>query len=179
MSRLNLIRATGIKIGAFFITGFPRESEADLIHTVDFAQEVPISSYYFGVARLLPGSQMLDENPVPEDAWFEGYSKKKGDVHSPCPEYRSHYTLSHDLDLEQVIHYANARTGFTHFWRCIALYRMTRPFFRAFWSFSRVLGAQTVLYGGKYPFHMDRPVRGRLVDVLAGLLGEDPWTRKW
>jgi radical SAM superfamily enzyme YgiQ (UPF0313 family) len=66
------LRRVGIRVGGFFILGFPGETEADIQATIRFALELPLDRAHFSSFLPLPGTPARLEmeragEPVPDD----------------------------------------------------------------------------------------------------------------
>lgn len=156
----------GLSVGSFWMVGFPTETEEDIRETINLATRLPISTFYFAIARLLPNSVLLEKNPIPDEAWFEGYEAGAND--SAIPTYRDFYGLDHRLNLNDVVRYANLKNFTRHAWRRIRLFSRsaTRSLFEVLVDNFKLIVTAGVLYGGKYPFTEKRSFGGRCVDLF-------------
>ena len=56
--RVKLIKKVGLTVHAFFIIGFPGETEADILTTIRFARSLPLDGALFSSFLPLPGSEI-------------------------------------------------------------------------------------------------------------------------
>lgn len=157
---------SGLSVGSFWMLGFPAEIEQDIKETISLAARLPISTFYFAIARLLPNSALLERNPIPDDAWFEGYEAGSND--SAIPTYRDFYSLDHLLNLNDVVRYANLKNFASHVWRRIRLFSRsaTKSLLEVLVDNAKLIVTAGILYGGRYPFTDRRSVVGRCVDLF-------------
>ncbi|MDP8260471.1 MAG: radical SAM protein [Candidatus Gygaella obscura] len=59
-SAVNSARDVGIKAAAFFMFGFPSETQETMRQTIDFAKSLPLCRAYFAIATPFPGSPLHD-----------------------------------------------------------------------------------------------------------------------
>ncbi len=56
--RVKLIKSVGLTVHAFFIVGFPGETEEDILKTIRFARSLPLDGALFSSFLPLPGSEI-------------------------------------------------------------------------------------------------------------------------
>jgi radical SAM superfamily enzyme YgiQ (UPF0313 family) len=59
--RVRLIKKAGLNVHAFFIVGFPGETEDDIQQTIDFAKKLPLDGALFSAFLPLPGTEITEQ----------------------------------------------------------------------------------------------------------------------
>jgi radical SAM superfamily enzyme YgiQ (UPF0313 family) len=59
--RIHALRKSGIKVGAYFIIGFPGETREEIKETIDLALRLPLNFGYFSILFPLPGTKIYND----------------------------------------------------------------------------------------------------------------------
>jgi len=59
--RVSLLRQGGIEVNGFFMIGFPGETHQEIMKTISFALELPITAAAFSILNPLPGTEIYDQ----------------------------------------------------------------------------------------------------------------------
>lgn len=75
---LSLCREAGVKAGAFFIVGYPGESDETVLDTVNFASSLPLDYLSFTLPYPIPGTPLHErvKEKMILDEWNEGENLK-------------------------------------------------------------------------------------------------------
>jgi anaerobic magnesium-protoporphyrin IX monomethyl ester cyclase len=70
---VNLTRKSGIKVGAFFIVGYPGETSDTILDTVNFASRLPLDYLSFTMPYAIPGTSLYErvKDRLISDEWEE------------------------------------------------------------------------------------------------------------
>lgn len=95
----------GIDTHAFFVTGFPEETLADMKRNFEFAKECGFSSASFHIITPFPGSDIYEKYPISDYLWVE---MRNVNIHHP--------EIS-DQELERLVDGFNKKFNRSLLWR--------------------------------------------------------------
>lgn len=96
---VHIFKRTGIQVGAFFILGYPGESEETILDTVNFASSLPLDYLSFTFPYPIPGTPLYDrvKNRMVSKEWQEpkklSLIKHKLLFYSPFSETKLRFAL--------------------------------------------------------------------------------------
>ena len=96
---VHIFKRTGIQVGAFFILGYPGESEETILDTVNFASSLPLDYLSFTFPYPIPGTPLYDrvKNRMISKEWQEpkklSLIKHKLLFYSPFSETKLRFAL--------------------------------------------------------------------------------------
>jgi anaerobic magnesium-protoporphyrin IX monomethyl ester cyclase len=96
---VHIFKRTGIQVGAFFILGYPGESEETILDTVNFASSLPLDYLSFTFPYPIPGTPLYDrvKNKMISKEWQEpkklSLIKHKLLFYSPFSETKLRFAL--------------------------------------------------------------------------------------
>lgn len=96
---VHTFKRTGIQVGAFFILGYPGESEETILNTVNFASSLPLDYLSFTFPYPIPGTPLYDrvKNRMISKEWQEpkkfSLIKHKLLFYSPFSEAKLRFAL--------------------------------------------------------------------------------------
>jgi anaerobic magnesium-protoporphyrin IX monomethyl ester cyclase len=96
---VQIIRQSNVKVGAFFIVGYPGENEETVLYTVKFASSLPLDYLSFTLPYPIPGTPLYDKvkDKMMQDDYEEPKSlrlvKHKLLFHSPFSESKLKFAI--------------------------------------------------------------------------------------
>lgn len=96
---VNIFKQTGIQVGAFFILGYPGETEETLLDTVNFASSLPLDYLSFTFPYPIPGTPLFERvrKTMVSEEWQEpknfSFIKHKLLFDSPFSETKLRFAL--------------------------------------------------------------------------------------
>ena len=84
--KINQIKELGFDVNAFFIIGYPGETEEDILQTIRFAKSLPLARVAFYSFLPLPGTEIYEQlrqsKEIDEPQWDEMFQA----MHPYCPK---------------------------------------------------------------------------------------------
>jgi len=96
---IEITKKAGIRTSAYFMLGFPSETEADVRKTIEFNKRLPLDEHdTFSILTPFPGTELYkitkEEGLLLNEDWDTYYNRRAGDV---LPPIRTRHLSSKDL----------------------------------------------------------------------------------